>query len=254
MDLYLFEEMLRHSFSQFSSLRGSRRLSTLFDMRKSYEEGELHADEAGEDPLDFFERWMKEAIARPVIEPNAMTLSTAAIVRMDGEGKEGNNGEGERLVCRPSSRPVLVKSYDSRGLVWFTNYESRKAQELTQNPFASLQFHWVEMERVVRIEGKVEKISKEESDTYYKARPLDSRLGAWSSPQSKVIKNRAELIANFAKMTATHGLNPERPPFWGGYRLVPDQWQFWQGRTSRLHDRFRFILQDGKWTKDRLAP
>jgi len=213
-----------------------RLFSTLFDMRKSYEVGELHADEVGTVPMVLFEKWLKEAIARPVPEPNAMTVCTV--------GPEN----------RPSSRPVLIKSYDSRGLVWFTNYESRKGQELAHNPYAALQFHWVEMERVVRIEGKVSKIDPAESDAYYKSRPLDSRLGAWSSPQSKVIANRAELIANFAKMTVTHGLNPERPPFWGGYRLVPDEWQFWQGRTSRLHDRFRFRLQDGKWIKERLAP
>lgn len=210
-------------------------MSVLSDMRKTYTEGELEAEQ--DDPVSLFTQWFNEAVRRKVPEPNAMTLCTV-----------GPNN-------RPSSRVVLIKSYDSKGIVWFTNYESRKGQELAANPFAALQFHWVEMERVVRIEGKVSKIDPVESDAYYHSRPLDSRLGAWASPQSNVLSSRAELVANVAKVTAQKGLNPSRPPFWGGYRLEPDQWQFWQGRPSRLHDRFRYSLQtDGKWLKERLAP
>jgi len=169
-------------------------------------------------------------------EPNAMTLATV-----------GSDG-------RPSTRIVLIKGVDPHGLVWYTNYQSRKGQELAQLPMAALQFHWVELERVVRIEGLVEKTSAEESDTYYRSRPLDSRLGAWASPQSQVIASRAVLVTGAAKAAALHALNPPRPPHWGGYRLNPDRWEFWQGRKSRLHDRLRYRLESGAWIRERLAP
>jgi pyridoxamine 5'-phosphate oxidase len=139
-------------------------------------------------------------------------------------------------------------------LVWYTNYESRKGRELTSHPFAALQFHWVAMERVVRIEGRVTRTREDESDAYYASRPLDSRLGAWASPQSQVIAGRAVLIANAARVAAQQGLHPQRPPHWGGYRLQPDAWEFWAGRPSRLHDRLRYTLQDGGWRRERLAP
>ena len=155
---------------------------------------------------------------------------------------------------RPSTRIVLIKGFDERGIVWFTNYESRKGQELALNPHAALQFHWVELERVVRIEGQVSRIAAAESDAYYQSRPLDSRLGAWASPQSQVISSRGVLVANAAKAALQHGLHPQRPPHWGGYRLQPEAWEFWQGRKSRLHDRLSYRLQDGQWTKQRLAP
>jgi pyridoxamine 5'-phosphate oxidase len=155
---------------------------------------------------------------------------------------------------RPSTRVVLLKGCDTRGFVWFTNYESRKGEELAANPFAALQFHWVEMERVVRIEGRVEKTSAQESDDYFKSRPLDSRLGAWASPQSRVISSRAVLVANAAKAAVQHGLIPERPPHWGGYRLVPERFEVWQGRRSRLHDRLVFTLDANRWARERLAP
>lgn len=156
---------------------------------------------------------------------------------------------------RPSTRVVLIKGYDARGITWYTNYASRKGTELAGNPFAALQFHWVELERVVRIEGTVDKVSEEESDQYFHSRPLDSRIGAWASPQSEVIAGRGVLVANVARYAAQFLLQPPRPPHWGGYRLRPDQWQFWQGRKSRLHDRLSYRLQpDGQWLRERLAP
>jgi pyridoxamine 5'-phosphate oxidase len=155
---------------------------------------------------------------------------------------------------RPSTRVVLIKGLDARGIVWYTNYESRKGRELAAHGFAALQFHWVELERVVRIEGRVEKVSEEESDAYYASRPLDSRIGAWASPQSQVIGSRAVLVAAAARYSAQFLLNPPRPPHWGGFRLAPDRWEFWQGRPSRLHDRLRYRLEDGTWLRERLAP
>jgi pyridoxamine 5'-phosphate oxidase len=211
-------------------------MSKLSDFRKSYELGELDEAEAQQGPLALFQRWMDEAIAHDISEPTAMTVATV-----------GANG-------RPSTRVVLLKGFDARGMVWFTNYESRKGEELAGNPYAALQFHWVEMERVVRIEGRVEKTSAQESDDYFKSRPLDSRLGAWASPQSRVISSRAVLVANAAKAAVQHGLNPARPPHWGGYRLVPERFEFWQGRRSRLHDRLSFRLEGGAWLQERLAP
>ena len=211
-------------------------MSKLSEFRKSYELGELDEAEAADGPLALFNRWMDEAIAHDVSEPTAMTVATV-----------GANG-------RPSTRVVLLKGADARGMVWFTNYQSRKGEELAGNPYAALQFHWVEMERVVRIEGRVEKTSAQESDDYFKSRPLDSRLGAWASPQSQVISSRAVLVANAAKAAVQHGLNPERPPHWGGYRLVPERYEFWQGRRSRLHDRLVFTRDADRWVRERLAP
>ncbi len=209
----------------------------LASLRKSYERAELDESASHPDPTQQFSKWLDEAIAAKMPEPNAMTLATV--------GPDG----------RPSTRIQLIKGLDARGIVWYTNYQGRKGRELETNPFGALQFHWVELERVVRIEGRVEKVSAEESDAYYKSRPLDSRIGAWASPQSEVISSRAVLVANAAKIAAKFGLNPPRPPHWGGYRLVPDQWEFWQGRKSRLHDRLRYRLDDsGAWMRERLAP
>ena len=212
-------------------------MTSIADLRKSYERAELSEDASHADPLQQFSQWLDEAIKAGVPEPNAMTLATV-----------GSN-------LRPSTRVVLVKGFDARGIVWYTNYESRKGQELAGNPYAALQFHWVELERVVRIEGVVEKIEPELSDTYFRSRPLDSRIGAWASPQSQVISGRAVLIANAARYGAQFLLQPPRPPHWGGYRLKPDSWQFWQGRKNRLHDRLRYTLaDDGTWVRERLAP
>ncbi len=208
----------------------------LAQLRKSYERAELSEEASSADPLLQFEQWLSEAIKAEVPEPNAMTVVTV-----------GSN-------LRPSSRVVLIKGYDARGIVWYTNYESRKGLELAGNPYAALQFHWVELERVVRIEGRVEKTSEADSDAYFASRPLDSRIGAWASPQSQVIASRAVLIANAAKFGAQYLLNPPRPPHWGGYRLVPDRWEFWQGRKSRLHDRLRYRLDGVAWVRERLAP
>ena len=211
--------------------------SPIADIRKSYELAELTESEALQDPLKQFERWLAEAIAAKVPEPNAMTLATV-----------GSN-------LRPSTRIVLIKGLDARGPVWFTNYQSRKGMEIAGNPYAALQFHWVEMERSVRIEGLVEKISDEESEAYFHSRPLGSRIGAWASPQSQVVASRAELEASEAEFDARFGEHPPRPPHWGGYRLKADNWQFWQGRPSRLHDRLRYTLQDdASWLMERLAP
>lgn len=207
------------------------------DLRKSYEKAELSESASRADPLQQFDQWLQEAIRSEIPEPNAMTLATV----------------GPDL--RPSTRVVLIKGYDARGLVWYTNYQSRKGLDLAGNPWAALQFHWVELERVVRVEGRVEKVSDEESDAYFHSRPLDSRIGAWASPQSQVIEGRAVLVANAARYGAQFLLNPPRPPHWGGYRLVPDEWQFWQGRRSRLHDRLRYRSQaGGAWLRERLAP
>jgi pyridoxamine 5'-phosphate oxidase len=210
--------------------------AALAELRKSYERGELDEGSCADDPLRQFETWLEQAIKAQLPEPNAMTLATV--------GPDG----------RPSTRIVLIKGLDARGLVWYTNYDSRKGRELAHEPHAALQFHWVELERVVRIEGQVEKVSAEESDAYYATRPLDSRIGAWASPQSQPITSRGVLVANAAKAAARHGLSPPRPPHWGGYRLVPDRWEFWQGRRSRLHDRVRYALEAGRWVRQRLAP
>jgi len=211
------------------------------DLRKSYERDALDEHAAHADPLQQFEHWLKQALDAQLPEPNAMTLATV--------GADG----------RPSTRIVLIKGCDTRGIVWYTNYQSRKGRELAAHPWAALQFHWVELERVVRIEGRVERTSDAESDAYYASRPLDSRIGAWASPQSEVIASRATLVANAAQVSARHLLNPPRPPHWGGFRLVPDRWEFWQGRKSRLHDRLRYRQNgDGSagadWIRERLAP
>ena len=211
---------------------------SLTDLRKEYT---LHGlNEADLDPSPFrqFHLWFDQALAAGLAEPNAMTLATAT--------PEG----------RPSARMVLIKGADERGFVFFSNYASLKGRELDANPYAALVFYWAELERQIRIEGRVEQVSPEESDAYFQSRPAGSRLGAWASRQSAVIGDRAELEGRLAELAARHpGGDVPRPPHWGGYRVVPESIEFWQGRPSRLHDRLRYRLrEDGTWLVERLSP
>src|SRR5258706_15536343 len=183
------------------------------DLRKSYERAELNETASESQPMKQFEIWFHQALEAQLPEPNAMTLATVG----------ANN--------RPSTRLVLIKGYDQRGIVWFTNYQSRKGRELAINPFAALQFHWVELERVVRMEGRVEKVSEADSDTYFASRPLDSRIGAWASPQSEVISSRAALVARAAEYGARFLLNPPRRPLCGGNPPPHDGTAVWHGRA-----------------------
>jgi pyridoxamine 5'-phosphate oxidase len=206
------------------------------DLRKDYKLASLSEGDVDPSPFRQFDKWLAEAIKAGIPEPTAMALATV--------GPDG----------RPSTRVVLLKGFDDRGPVWYTNYHSRKGRELAGNAFAAVQFHWVELERVVRIEGRVDKTTETESDTYFQSRPLDSRIGAWASPQSEVLSSRSWLVAKAAEYGARFLLNPPRPPHWGGYRLTPDRFEFWQGRRSRLHDRMCYQLEDRQWRISRLAP
>jgi pyridoxamine 5'-phosphate oxidase len=207
------------------------------DLRKDYGQASLNEHEVMDDPMLQFTQWFEQALKAEVNEPNAMSVATVAA-----------NG-------RPSSRIVLVKQFDERGFTWYTNYDSRKGQELEDNQYAALLFFWSELERQVRIEGRVERTSSEESDRYFRSRPLKSRLSAIASHQSAPIGSRAELEQNVEAVARQAGDDPARPENWGGFRLVPERLEFWQGRRSRFHDRIVYERQeDGSWTRLRLQP
>lgn len=209
----------------------------LADLRRDYSLKELSRSSVDPDPFAQFSKWMNEAMDSAVIEPTAMTVSTA-----DAEG-------------RPSSRVVLLKGFDSNGFVFFTNYESRKGTELTANPHTSLHFFWPDLERQIIISGTAEKASRQESEEYFASRPFESRIGAWASKQSSELANREELESRVAEVKERFAdRNVPCPPFWGGFRVTPSRIEFWQGRKSRLHDRIVYRLEDGNWEIARLSP
>lgn len=213
-------------------------MTSLAELRKNYSLGSLDVADADHDPIRQFDTWFQQAVDAKLPEPNTMTLAT-----VDPRG-------------RPSARIVLIKGVDERGFVFFTNYESRKGRELAANPYASLLFYWIELERQVRVEGRIVKTSEQESDTYFASRPLGSRIGAWASNQSQPIESRSQLETREREISLQYGDQPPRPPHWGGYRLVPEAIEFWQGRPSRLHDRLLYTRasDNGDWQISRLSP
>lgn len=223
--------MRRHSTRPMSAP-----VTDLAQLRVDYKHAALSERDAAGNPFDQFARWFDEAVAAALPEPNAMTLAT-----VDAAG-------------RPAARIVLLKGVDARGFVFHTNYDSRKGRELAADPRVALLFFWVELERQVRIEGTAERASAAESDAYFAARPRASRVSAWASPQSAPIPDRAWLEAQFAATAARFASDVPRPPNWGGVRVVPDRFEFWQGRESRLHDRLVWSLEGEHWTIGRLAP
>lgn len=206
-------------------------------LRRDHGVQPLELEDLDPDPVVQFGTWMEEALAEGLLLPNTMTLATAT--------PEG----------RPSARMVLLKGFDQEGFVFYTNYDSRKGRELTRNPYAALVFYWSRLERQVRVEGRVERVSDEESDAYFAARPLESRLGAWASRQSAPLATRAELEDRVAELEAQHSSGDvPRPPYWGGWLVRPETIELWQGRPNRLHDRFLYTRRDGGWDRTRLYP
>ena len=207
------------------------------DIRTDYKLKSLSESDVSNNPFKQFTVWWNEAIQANLEEVNAMTLSTAS--------KDG----------RPSSRIMLLKGYDEKGFVFFTNYESNKGKAIGENPYVSLLFFWKELERQVRIEGKIEKLETEYNDEYFYSRPVGSRIGAWASKQSNEIESREVLEADFKRFTSQfEGIDVPRPDHWGGYRVVPDKIEFWQGRSNRLHDRIMYKLENTDWRIKRLSP
>lgn len=206
------------------------------DLRVDYDRARLLEEDAAADPFVQFRQWFAEALAAEVVEPNAMALATA-----DEQG-------------RPAVRMVLLKELDARGLTFFTNLESRKGRELAANPHASLLFWWDRLHRQVRIEGRVEPVSDEEADAYFASRPYGSRIGALASPQSRPLPSRAVLEEKERELRQRHPEEVPRPAHWSGFRLLPEAFEFWQGRPSRLHDRLAYRLENGSWRIQRLAP
>jgi pyridoxamine 5'-phosphate oxidase len=209
----------------------------LEDLRREYTQRGLREEDLAPDPFTQFGAWFDEVAQADIREPNAMTLATAT---PDGQ---------------PSARMVLLKGVDERGFVFYSNYESRKGSELSVNPRAALVFFWVQLERQVRVEGRVERVSGEESNAYFASRPEGSQLGAWASRQSAVLPDRGLLEAAYEGLRAQYeGQEIPRPPLWGGYRVIPETVEFWQGRVNRLHDRLRYRRSDVSWAIERLSP
>lgn len=212
-------------------------MQDLGSIRRDYTKFKLDESSINRNPFAQFKIWMDEALNGNFYEPTGMALST---VNEDG---------------KPSSRIVLLKAYDEKGFVFYSNYLSRKGNDISSNPYGSLLFFWDKFERQIRIDGKISKITPEESKAYFDTRPYTSRIGAWASEQSKPLKNRFTLIRKVIKLMMKHPINVPLPEFWGGYRLIPDEFEFWQGRENRLHDRFRFTKTDEKrWEITRLSP
>lgn len=206
-------------------------------LRREYTHRGLDEQSARSNPLDQFTAWLYEAVDARIVEPNAMVLATA-----DAQG-------------RPAARTVLLKDFDERGFVFFTNYESQKGRELNENPRASLVFLWKELERQVRVDGPVQRVSREESETYFRSRPFEARLGAWASPQSRPVAKREALEGAFEALRARYASQDvPLPPYWGGYRVQHQELEFWQGRPNRLHDRLLYTREAGGWSVRRLAP
>jgi pyridoxamine 5'-phosphate oxidase len=246
---FLYPEVAMNRDPAADGSMSSTQTTALADQRKEHNRASLSENEVAADPVTQFSHWFDQAQAARLPEPNAMSLATV--------GADG----------RPSSRIVLIKQFDSTGFTWFTSYGSRKGTEIEGgkdndgsasnpgHPFAALLFHWVELERQVRIEGRVARVSAAESDVYFHSRPLGSQLSAIASQQSQPVADRAALEQQFADTESRYGKQPRRPDNWGGYRLVPDYFEFWQGRPSRLHDRIVYRLQDdGQWIRERLQP